>query len=44
MIVGEIYQNGFVFDHMGYAGAECVVLLGLVLSLIVVQFLAFREK
>ena len=44
VIVGEIYQNGFVFDHMGYAGAECVVLLCLVLSLIVVQFLAFREK
>jgi multiple sugar transport system permease protein len=44
VIVGEIYQNGFVFDHMGYAGAECVVLLCLVLSLIIVQFLAFREK
>jgi multiple sugar transport system permease protein len=44
VVVGEIYQNGFVFYHMGYAGAECVVLLLFVLSLIIVQFLAFRER
>lgn len=44
VVVGEIYQNGFVFYHMGYAGAECVVLLLFVLSLIAVQLLAFRER
>jgi len=44
VLVGEIYQNGFVFYHMGYAGAQCVVLLLFVMSLLFVQFLAFREK
>jgi multiple sugar transport system permease protein len=44
VVVGEIYQNGFVFYHMGYAGAQCVVLLLFVMSLLAVQFLAFREK
>ena len=44
VLVGEIYQNGFVFYHMGYAGAECVILLLCVLSLIGVQLLAFRER
>jgi ABC-type sugar transport system permease subunit len=44
VLVGEIYSNGFVYYHMGYAGAQCVVLLGFVMSLLVVQFLAFRER
>ena len=44
VLVGEIYANGFVYYHMGYAGAQCVVLLLFVMSLLVVQFLAFREK
>lgn len=44
VVVGEIYQNGFVFYHMGYAGAQCVVVLLFVMSLLAVQFLAFREK
>jgi multiple sugar transport system permease protein len=44
VVVGEIYQNGFVFYHMGYAGAQCVVVLLFVMSLLIVQFLAFREK
>lgn len=44
VVVGEIYQNGFVFYHMGYAGAECVVVLVFVMSLLAVQFLAFRER
>jgi multiple sugar transport system permease protein len=44
VVVGEIYQNGFVFYHMGYAGAQCVVVLVFVMSLLAVQFLAFREK
>ena len=44
VVVGEIYSNGFVYYHMGYAGAQCVVLLLFVMSLLVVQFLAFREK
>ena len=44
VLVGEIYANGFVYYHMGYAGAQCVVLLGFVMSLLVVQFLAFRER
>jgi multiple sugar transport system permease protein len=44
VVVGEIYQNGFVFYHMGYAGAQCVVVLAIVMSLLFVQFLAFREK
>jgi hypothetical protein len=29
---------------MGYAGAQCVVVLLFVMSLLIVQFLAFREK
>jgi len=44
VVVGEIYQNAFVFYHMGYAGAQCVVVLLFVMSLLAVQFLAFREK
>ena len=44
VLVGEIYSNGFVYYHMGYAGAQCVVLLLFVTSLLFVQFLAFREK
>ena len=44
VLVGEIYANGFVYYHMGYAGAQCVVLLLFVMSLLAVQFLAFREK
>jgi multiple sugar transport system permease protein len=44
VVVGEIYQNGFVFYHMGYAGAQCVVVLLFVMSLLAAQFLAFREK
>lgn len=44
VLVGEIYSNGFVYYHMGYAGAQCVVLLLCVMSLLIVQFLAFREK
>jgi multiple sugar transport system permease protein len=44
VVVGEIYQNAFVFYHMGYAGAQCVVVLLFVMSLLFVQFLAFREK
>jgi ABC-type sugar transport system permease subunit len=44
VLVGEIYANGFVYYHMGYAGAQCVVLLLFVMALLVVQFLAFREK
>lgn len=44
VLVGEIYSNGFVYYHMGYAGAQCVVLLLFVMSLLFVQFLAFREK
>ena len=44
VLVGEIYSNGFVFYQMGYAGAQSVVLLAFVMSLLLVQFLAFREK
>lgn len=44
VLVGEIYSNGFVFYRMGYAGAQSVVLLAFVMSLLLVQFLAFREK
>jgi multiple sugar transport system permease protein len=44
VLVGEIYSNGFVYYQMGYAGAQCVVLLLFVMSLLFVQFLAFREK
>lgn len=44
VLVGEIYSNGFVYYQMGYAGTQCVVLLAFVMSLLIVQFLAFREK
>lgn len=44
VVVGEIYQNAFVFYRMGYAGAQSVVLLLFVLSLVFLQFFVFRDK
>ncbi len=44
VLIGEIYQNAFVFYRMGYAGAMSVLLLCFVLSLVTFQFLVFREK
>ncbi len=43
VVVGEIYRNAFQYYRMGYAGAQSVVLLVLVMTLIIVQFLMFRE-
>ena len=43
VVVGEIYRNAFQYYRMGYAGAQSVVLLVLVMTLIIVQFLVFRE-
>src|SRR5260370_71265 len=44
VVIGEIYQNAFVFYRMGYAGAQSVVLLLFVLTLLFVQFPLFRYK
>ena len=44
VVIGEIYQNAFVFYRMGYAGAQSVVLLAFVLCLVLVQFTLFRDK
>lgn len=44
VLVGEIYQNAFVFYRMGYAGAQSVVLLLFVLALVSIQFFLFRDK
>jgi multiple sugar transport system permease protein len=44
IVIGEIYQSAFVFYRMGYAGAQSVVILLFVLSLVAVQFLALRQK
>lgn len=43
VVVGEIYRNAFQYYRMGYAGAQSVVLLMLVMTLIIIQFLMFRE-
>ena len=44
VVIGEIYQNAFVFYRMGYAGAQSVVLLLFVLTLVGLQFFLFRPK
>jgi multiple sugar transport system permease protein len=44
VVIGEIYQNAFVFYRMGYAGAQSVVLLLFVLTLVAVQFFLFRDR
>lgn len=44
VVIGEIYQNAFVFYRMGYAGAMSVVLLLFVMTLVLIQFRLFREK
>ncbi|MCP4369291.1 MAG: sugar ABC transporter permease, partial [Deltaproteobacteria bacterium] len=44
VVVTEIYRNGFQYYRMGYAGAQSVVLLVLVMTLIVMQFILFREQ
>jgi multiple sugar transport system permease protein len=44
IVIGEIYQNAFVFYRMGYAGAQSVVVLAIVLTLVGLQFLALRQK
>jgi multiple sugar transport system permease protein len=44
VVISEIYQNAFVFYRMGYAGAQSVVLLAFVLTLVGLQFFLFRQK
>jgi multiple sugar transport system permease protein len=44
IVIGEIYQNAFVFYRMGYAGAQSVVLLLFVLVLVALQFLVLRQR
>jgi multiple sugar transport system permease protein len=44
IVIGEIYQNAFVFYRMGYAGAQSVVVLAIVLALVGLQFLALRQR
>ena len=44
VVVSEIYRNGFEYYKMGYAGAESVVLLVLVMSMVTLQFTLFRER
>lgn len=42
MVYG-IYQNGFVFNRMGYASAEAVVLCLIILAFTAIQFLAQKK-
>lgn len=42
MVYG-IYQNGFVFNKMGYASAEAVVLCLIILTITAIQFLAQKK-
>jgi multiple sugar transport system permease protein len=44
VVVGEVYQNGFVFYRMGYAAAMSVMLLLFVLSLVAAQFLVLSDR
>jgi len=44
VVIGEIYQNAFVFYRMGYAGAQSVALLVFVLCLVTIQFTLFRDR
>jgi multiple sugar transport system permease protein len=44
VIISEIYQNAFVFYRMGYAGAQSVVLLVFVMTLVGLQFFVLRQK
>ena len=44
VVISEIYQNAFVFYRMGYAGAQSVVLLLFVLTLVGLQFFLLRQK
>lgn len=44
VVIGEIYQNAFVFYRMGYAGAQSVILLLFVLTLVFIQIFFLREK
>ena len=44
VVIGEIYQNAFVFYRMGYAGAQSVALLVFVLTLVLIQFALFRDR
>jgi multiple sugar transport system permease protein len=44
VVIGEIYQNAFVFYRMGYAGAQSVVVLVIVLALVGLQFFALRQR
>lgn len=42
VLVYDIYQNGFRFFNMGYASAEAVYLLAVILGLTVIQFRFLR--
>lgn len=44
VVVTEIYRNGFQYYKMGYAGAQSVVLLVFVMTMITLQFFLFREE
>ena len=44
VLVYDMIENGFRFFQMGYASAEAMVLLMIVLVLTIVQFVALRER
>jgi multiple sugar transport system permease protein len=44
VVISEVYQNAFVFYRMGYAGAQSVVLLLFVMSLVGLQFYLLRDR
>ncbi len=44
VVVTEIYRNGFQYYKMGYAGAQSVMLLVVVMTMIILQFFLFREE
>jgi len=44
VVITEIYQNAFVFYRMGYAGAQSVIMLLFVMSLVGLQYFLLRER
>lgn len=44
VVITEVYQNAFVFYRMGYAGAQSVIMLLFVMSLVGLQYFLLRER
>ena len=44
VLVYDIIENGFRFFQMGYASAEAMILLAIVMTLTIIQFVALRDR